>query len=265
MVSLKFVIPAAAAAMMSTTAFAADLGIPYQPPMVAEQPLSGWYLRGDIGVGMTGNYSLDYLPAPADVGDGFVFDQHSMADTVFYNAGIGYEFNNWLRFDFTGEYRDKTQINARGIYDTFTGQGDSYQGYLKSWVFLANGYIDLATWDCITPFIGAGIGSAYNTMSNLVDSGIGTTGYGLGRNSSNWSPAYAFYAGLDYSVSQNFKVELAYRYLSYGSVTDTVDCACGGPSDSYKFDHLSSQDLMLGFRWLLSPGATPAMPIETKG
>ena len=36
---------------------------------------------------------------------------------------------------------------------------DTYQGYLKSWVFLANAFVDLGTWECFTPFVGAGVGA----------------------------------------------------------------------------------------------------------
>jgi hypothetical protein len=32
------------------------------------------------------------------------------------------------------------------------------QGNISSAVFLANGYVDLGTWWCFTPFIGAGVG-----------------------------------------------------------------------------------------------------------
>jgi opacity protein-like surface antigen len=272
MFSVKTLLTAAVAAMISTAAFGADLPQPppiYQP--VAEPCCAGgWYLRGDVGVGITNKFSLTYLPSPPDVGNGFVFDQHSEADTTFYDIGLGYEINNWLRFDVTATYRDRTQINARGVYNPITGQGDAYQGYLKSWVFLANGYIDLGTWNCLTPFIGAGVGTAYNQMADLVDMGIGTTGAGFGRNSTNWSLAYAFYAGVDYAVTQNFSVELAYRYLNYGSVTDTVDCIGGCHPDSYKFGNLSSNDLMLGMRWRF-PAATgiivptPPPPISTRG
>ena len=42
-----------------------------------------------------------------------------MGDTTFFMAGIGYEWNNWLRFDVTGGYRSKP-VNALGIY-TFGG------------------------------------------------------------------------------------------------------------------------------------------------
>ncbi len=259
MVSVRLLISTTAAALVSTAALAADMPQPppYQPVVVVAQPEGAWYLRGDIGIGVTNQFDITYEPSPPDVGNGFAFDQHSWADTAFFDVGAGYEWNNWLRFDFTAGYRNRTQVNARGIYNPATGQGDSYQGYLRSWIFLANAYIDLGTWDCLTPFIGAGVGGAYNQMADLVDQGIGTTGAGFGRNSTNWSPAYAFYAGLDYDVTKNFIVELSYRYLNYGSVTDTVDCVGGCSPDSYKFSNLSSNDFMLGMRW--------RFPIDTGG
>lgn len=237
------------AAMATGTAQAADYQqpMPQQPVMVQPQEPENWYLRGYVGVGMN-NFTLDYLPNPANVGNGFAFDQHSIADTTFIGYGIGYEWNNWLRFDFTGEYRSKTQINARGTYNVL-GQGDAYQGYLKSWVFLANAFVDLGTWNCFTPYVGLGIGGAYNTMADLVDMGIGQTGAGFGRGSSEWHTAWAIYAGLAYNVSKTLKVDLSYRYLNYGSVTDTVDCIGSCNPDSYRFGNLHSQDIMLGLRW----------------
>ncbi len=57
------------------------------------------------------------------------------------------------------------------------------------------------------------------------------------------------YAGLSYDLSKSLKVDLAYRYLNYGSVTDTIDCIGGCIPDSYKFGNLSSHDIMLGLRW----------------
>jgi opacity protein-like surface antigen len=255
---LKALTLAAMLAIACGSARAADypqpIPQPQPPPVVYQQPVveefsSGWYLRGDIGIGINSSYAIDYLPSPADVGNGFSFDQHSMADTFFIGTGVGYEWNNWLRFDATGEYRARTQINARGVYNQVTGEGDAYQGYLKSWVFLANAYVDLGTWNCFTPFVGVGIGAAHNQMADLVDMGIGTTGAGFGRNSSEWHPAWALHAGVAYNVTKNFKIELAYRYLNYGSVTDTVDCIGGCIPDSYKFSKLYSNDIKLGFRW----------------
>jgi len=247
----------------ASTARAAD----YSPPVYVEPPVivNNWYLRGYIGVGINPTYSIEYLPAPANVGNGFAFDHITNADTPFIGGGVGYEFNNWLRFDGTAEYRARTLVNARGIYDPVTATGDSYQGYLKSWVFLANAYVDLGTWNCFTPFVGAGVGAAYNTLSDFTDMGIGTTGFGFGRNTSEWHPAWALHAGVAYNVSKNLKVELAYRYLNLGSITDTVDCYGGCTPDSYKLGKLHSNDILFGLRWTCCDVPPPPPLVRSKG
>jgi opacity protein-like surface antigen len=262
---LKISTLAAIVSLAASAAHAADMPLPPPTPQAADS----WYLRGYVGVGMSGTPSLDYLPAPANVGNGFVFDQHSMGDTTFIGLGAGYEWNSWLRFDVSGEYRGKTQVNARGVYDPVLGLGDSYQGYIKSWVFLVNGFVDLGTWNCFTPFVGAGVGGAYNQLADFVDMGIGTTGAGLGRNTAEWHMAYALYAGVGYAVSKNLKVDLSYRYLNYGSITDTIDCIGGCIPDSYKFGNLYSHDFMLGLRWTCcevdQPRYFPPPPLHSKG
>jgi len=251
-------------------ASAADYSPP--PPVIVQPPppqecCDNWYLRGDVGIGMNGNYDLEYQPSPANVGNGFAFEHADFSDAYILGLGVGYNVNNWLRVDATGEYRSKARVYALGIYDQVTGQGDEYQGYLKSWIFLANAYIDLGTWDCFTPFIGAGIGGAYNTLSDFTDTGFGTTGRGYGRNSSDWSLAWALHAGVSYNVNQNLKIELSYRYLNYGSVTDTVDCIGGCNADSYKFSDLHSNDIRIGLRWTCCevPLAPPPPPLRSRG
>jgi opacity protein-like surface antigen len=272
MVSVKSLICVGTAVMISSAAYAADLVAPppamqYQPPAVVPEQ-SAWYLRGDIGIGMeTSNLLFEQNPLNSS---NFAFDHSSMADTMFIGGGIGYEFNNWLRFDVTAEYRARTQVNAFGQY-TFGGGtfGDQYQGYLNSLVLLGNAYVDLGTWWCLTPFIGAGIGGAYNSVVDFTDIGIGTSGAGIGPNSGSWSPAWAAYAGLAYNVTDNFKVELTYRYLNMGSVSDSINCIGGCNPDTYQWKSLSSQDIMIGFRWLLQPTATPVVmpqpPLATRG
>jgi opacity protein-like surface antigen len=268
MVRVNLCIYAAAAAMVSTTAFAADMPqlpppqpqLAYQPPlMIMQQPEGAWYLRGDIGIGITNQVDFVFIQNPLNVSN-FAIQHSSMADTVFFDAGVGYEFNNWLRFDFTAEYRTKSAINAFGTY-TFGGGtfGDQYNAFLKSDVFLANAYIDFGTWNCLTPFIGFGIGGAYNTFSDLTDIGIGTSGNGIGTDASQFNFAWALHAGLDYNVTQNFVVELAYRYLSYGSVSDQIFCQGGCAPDTYKLQNLTSQDFLLGVRWRFPIETAPIM------
>jgi len=272
MVSVALFIRAAAAALISSTAFAADMPQPlpqpqiqYQPiPVVMEQPAGAWYLRGDIGVGITNDVDFVFLQNPLNNSD-FSISHAAMADTVFFDAGVGYEFNNWLRFDVTAQYRSKSAVNAFGTYTLpqpgggIGVFGDQYMAFLKSVVFLANAYVDLGTWNCLTPFVGFGIGGAWNQFDDLVDLGIGTSGNGIGTNASQLNFAWALHAGLAYNVTQNFTMELAYTYLNYGSVTDQILCQGGCIPDSYKLQNLTSQDFMLGMRWRFQPEPVPVM------
>jgi len=90
-----------------------------------------------------------------------------------------------------------------------------------------------------------------------------------GGNPTETHLAWALHAGISYAVTQNFTVELAYRYLNYGSITDTVNCIGGCHPDSYKFNDLTSNDIMLGMRWRFPPTGfvAPAPPaaISTRG
>ncbi len=182
---LKFFAFTAVALIVATAAQAADFAPPPPPPPVQHFG-GGWYLRGQVGVGMLKGDQVEYIKNPANFND-FAFEQSDIGDTVFVGGGVGYEFNRWLRFDATAEYRSKARVKAFGSY-TFGGGtfGDAYDGYIKSWLFLANAYVDLGTWNCLTPFVGAGIGGAYNTLADFTDIGIGTSGRGIGRDSSEW-------------------------------------------------------------------------------
>lgn len=247
-----------------SAAKAADYSQPLPPPPVIVQPVpqfaSGWYLRGNVGVGINGQADLAYEKNPANTND-FKIEHNSIGDAFFIGGGVGYEFNNWLRFDATAEYRSKSRVYAFGSYTSGGGTFlDTYEGNLSSWLFLANAYVDLGTWNCFTPFVGAGIGGAYNTLHDFTDIGIPSTGRGFGRNPSEWNLAWALYAGVAYEVTKNFKVELTYRYLNYGSITDTVDCVGGCNPDSYRFGNLTSNDIMLGLRWTCCDVAPPPPP-----
>ena len=267
MLSVRLTIPVLAFAAMAVTgtARAADYSQPLPPPqpVYIQQPQidvvsSSWYLRGDIGVSAQRNYQLEYLRNPLNTVD-FNFVHKSSSDSYFIGGGVGYEFNNWLRFDATAEYRAKQRVYAFGQYSFGGGTFlDTYEGYISSWVFLANAYVDLGTWNCFTPFVGFGVGGARVTMNNLSDINPSLAGYGIGRNPSEWNFAWALHAGVAYNVSKTFKVELAYRYLNMGSITDTIDCANTCNPDSYKFSKLSSHDVKLGFRWLCCDVETPA-------
>jgi opacity protein-like surface antigen len=287
MVSVRLFITAAATSMLTTAAFAADMAVPpapYQqppmvyapPPVVAPQPLGGWYLRGDVGVGMQSFSSFNFTQTNPN----FVWPsswsivQKDLGDTTTFGGGVGYEFNNWFRVDVTAEYRDKAAFKTIGSYTNFCAGGgtcfDVTQGNLASTVVMANAYVDLGTWWCLTPYIGAGLGGAYNRTTGVTDNGInsdGTSGFGFTTSdASQWSLAWNAQAGVTYNVTNAFKVDLNVRYLRLGSpITSTVYCqntpSC--PGAYYSLTDTSSWDFRVGLRWLLQPDPVPVSPMPT--
>ena len=251
---------AAALVLAASAAHAADYPQPPPPPppMYAPPPpcCDDWYLRGFVGVGLNAGNRAEFIQNPANSSD-FGFDSTSYSDNMFIGGGVGYAWNNWLRFEATAEYRAKSRVYAIGHYTTGGFHLDTYEGNLKSWLFLANAFVDLGTWNCFTPFVGAGIGAAYNTLADFSDVNPSVAGFGFGRNPSEWHLAWALYAGLSYEVTKNFNIDLTYRYLNYGSITDTVDCFGGCNADSFKFKDLYSNDIMLGLRWTCCDLAPP--------
>jgi opacity protein-like surface antigen len=276
-------------ALASTAAVAADLGAPQlRGPYIAPEPIvdtGGWYLRGDIGVGAQNFKSFDFTQTNANTGAvwpaSWRIDQKDVKSATFIGGGIGYQWNSWLRFDVTGEYRQDVKFKAAGSYIQFGGNGvdrafDLYDGDHSAVVALANVYFDLGTWWCLTPFIGAGVGGAYHRISSLSDVGLnasplGASAFGFANADHNtWSFAWAAHAGLAYSVTPNVKLELAYRYLSMGNaVTSEVLCGAtgcgtgGGPRAFYTLKDFTSNDVRIGMRWLLQPEA-PA-PLMRRG
>ena len=284
--SLKVAMLAGAAiAAAFTSASAADL-----PPVMQARPMvpvqveefGGWYLRGDIGIGAQKFKTFEHHqtniatagPWPAT----WTIDQVDMKDTFFIGGGVGYQWNSWMRFDVTSEYRADVKFKAAGSYVNFPNPTlgrafDVYDGDHSAVVVMANAYIDLGTWMCLTPFVGAGIGGAYHRTAALSDIGLNANGLGASafgyadKDKTNWSLAWQVTAGVAYSVTNNFKVEMAYRYLNMGSA-DTAEILCGasgcgtggGPRAYYTLGDIDSHDFKLGMRWMLTPEAPAYMP-----
>jgi opacity protein-like surface antigen len=275
--SVKFLVAAGAASLLSSAALAADMPsiMPAPQPYYAPPPVQeygGWYLRGDIG--MTNTTGKLFAPAYNDASTLSVSQLgHGFTGGTSYGLGIGYQFNNWFRGDITGEYRSKVSFGGTDFANIagLGGISDVYSGGYSSWVGLVNAYADLGTWWCLTPFVGAGVGVARNTFSGLEDLGsIPSPGVGSVNSASYFANgatktnlAWALHAGVAYKVNNNFTVELAYRYLDLGSgVTGTGSTFDGSVVNGrpFQFNNLVSQDVKLGVRWTCCDVEPPPPP-----
>ena len=278
MLVVRLAIPtlALAGVFVASAAHAADYSPPQQPPIVYQQPqievvASGWYLRGDIGFSnqqvrnlFTDSYSTVSGLQAIDRG----FDA-----APFFGLGLGYYFNDWLRFDVTGEYRGRANFHGLDIATRNDTGGlivDRYTGSKSEMTFMFNGYVDLGTWYNLTPFVGAGVGFSRNTISNFgdfstcVDASNGCGGSDAHADTvSKWNFAWALHAGLAYKVSKNFTVELAYRYIDLGNaVTGSLTTVDGAVFPNFEFQHLTSHDVKIGLRFNLDGFAEYSRPIQ---
>src|ERR1700675_4389567 len=107
--SVKSLVAAGAASLLSSMAFAADMPMITPPPPMYYAPpaqdFGGWYLRGDIG--MT-TQRASKISNPLDstlnvTGPSYVGTELSGAGS--FDLGVGSRLHNRLRAHTTGEYR----------------------------------------------------------------------------------------------------------------------------------------------------------------
>jgi opacity protein-like surface antigen len=263
-----FMVAGALAVAAPNLAYAADL-LPPPPPMepgvLPVADFGGWYLRGDVGLGIDQLSNLNSTFA-GPLPPGFAHDGNGLGNQAIIGGGFGYKLNSWFRADITGEYRTGSKYWG---YESYQPGGlfpspacpnicyDRYNASVSSAVFLANGYVDLGTWYGVTPFVGAGIGTSYNMLHALADVGIETGGYGIAPDRDAARLAWALMAGFSYSLTSNLKLELGYRYLDMGSVASSgIVCNSACTTESQSF-HMASQDIRLGLRYVFADVPPP--------
>jgi opacity protein-like surface antigen len=266
----------------TASAYAADLGLPPPPPLEYPAPCVGCtgpvYLKGFIGAA---NPNVGDINTELFQFNDFEVSHEDIKSTPFFGLGIGYQFNSWLRFDATGEYRGKSLFIAQDRYPggngtfsiasnsadgTFLPGTNEYTADIESWVGLANAYIDLGTYMCITPYVGGGIGLASVSVLGLKDVNVPNNGVAYGADHTETNFAWAVYGGLAYDVNPSVTLDLSYRYTDLGSASSGRVTAYDG-SSSYAgvdIDDITSHDVMLGVRWKLGHQPATPMPVAFK-
>ncbi len=238
MSGLKTMLAAGAlAAAAAASAQAADMpGLPPLAAPVGTAPLAdvgtGWYLRGDVG------YSWNQIDR-TDTAAGFVAPgNNDWSAGAVLGGGAGIRMYR-LRFDATFDIAPATAYTATSI------QPGDVTAKIAASTAMFNGYIDICNWRGVTPYVGAGIGASYLTISNYASSVVPPFSPPLEH--SRWNTAWALMAGLSYPVSPNVLVDIGYRYLSLGHAQTGFD-SFGG----LRLDNLSSQQIRIGARWVFN-------------
>jgi opacity protein-like surface antigen len=264
-------IAAAMIAASVSSALAADLPARVDPPPPPPPPpifFGGWYVRGDVGVGLNqiDNFQpilLPFNPAGGQAPPIGVLTK-SIGDSPLIGGGVGYQFTKWLRADLTGEYRGSANYRVVETYQQGCPVGlafclDTYTANVKTALFMGNLYFDLGTWYGVTPYVGGGVGVAFHRLESLIDIGLGQ-GFAPDRSQDNF--AWAAMAGVAYSITPNLKIDVGYRYIDMGRITSapivcTQVTGCFFETHSYRAD---SHDIRIGFRYsFIDPVVAPAL------
>jgi opacity protein-like surface antigen len=255
---------AAALMTMSTAAgFAAD--IIEEPPVIEPEVIvaaGGWYLRGDLGMSnqqLHGGLSNELF----DTVDTLEFlDEGHFSSAPTFQVGVGYQWNEWMRFDATAQYRGKSEFSALDRYEvvddgdptTWDGAND-YSAKKSEWLLLANAYVDLGTFSGITPYVGGGLGMSRNTISDFRDVNTPNNGVAYGNGHSQWEFAWALHTGVAMDVTERMSFDLGYSYINMGDAASDDVVAFDGTNNvknPMKFEEITSHDLKFGLRYKLN-------------
>lgn len=215
-------------------------------PMPTAASRAAWYVRGDVGYASFDDTSM----LEAGRFDLFATDIESSWSV---GGGIGRYFSKNIRGDLTWDHRFESDVTGR----TGSGSGSALAGGTRHFgmtsdVFLANVYYDLDNTSRVTPYIGIGLGGAYNrTTSGTVSDPCGCTGLIAGGN--KWNMAAALMSGASFTVTDRLRLDAGYRFLyqgdaQTGAVTGT-GAAAGTSSSEIAMRDIWSHEFRLGVRY----------------
>ncbi len=223
---------------------------------------SGFYLRGDLGYsGWTGDGtpSLRAFDTIAGTSDTASFDDTRFGKPFSGSLGVGYQFNDMVRADLTGEYFGG-DYDASGQADfACAGEaigtncaGDARADY-RAIGLMANAYVDMGTVAGFTPYLGAGLGvtrldwSDVSLRTECVAGAVACSGAAPATQSLNgensWRFTYALMAGVSYDITEDLKLDLNYRY----SQIDDGDMFNGTDLEGFD-DGLARHEIRAGLR-----------------
>lgn len=194
----------------------------------------GFYVRGDLGASLSRNTGGSVVN-----GDGFEGD---LGNSVLVEAGVGYQLPYNLRADLTVGYRPGFKVSSR---ETTSGVSVTADADVRTWAVMANAYYDIATGTAFTPYVGVGLGVAFNRINDT------TYRFGAAQFSENGHSktnfAWSVQAGVAYAVTQNVKLDAGYRYIDLGEF-ETGGSSTVGPVPRVKGD-VRAHELKVAVRY----------------
>jgi opacity protein-like surface antigen/outer membrane protein OmpA-like peptidoglycan-associated protein len=223
-------------------------------PSMASADDAGWYVRGNVGYGISNNLDM----TGALVGD--VEGEGNVAGSL----GIGYDFgNNW-----------RLELDGAQLWDDLgaISEASNSAANVRYTTGMLNALYDFDEFGAWAPYVGAGIGLAKTSLHAAAHSFPNATpGFPQVNNpacpnfdtcaftDSDSGVAWQLIAGLGYGITDNLTWDTQYRYLNASK--GDFDGLGAGAAASTTLERTGAHMLMTGFRY--SFGATPPPPPPT--
>lgn len=118
-----------------------------------------------------------------------------------------------------------------------------------------NAFYDLGQWNRVVPYVGAGVGLAYNKTGSVTFTGnpaLINSIEGDGR----WSLAWSLSAGIGWQLSDRAILDIGYRYLDMGKAESGSVDNLGFVNPTVRIDDLAAHEFKIGLRYHFG-GASP--------
>lgn len=165
-------------------------------------------------------------------------DQYVFGGAIGYNWAAAFKIpiRSELEYMYRGNMLkyDADNATSGGATATFSSKVTSIQ------TLMANFFYDINTGTAFTPYVGAGVGLAW--IETKFSSNFAGWAGDTKKTASNL--AWNVGAGLGYSITDNFILDLGYRYVSFGDAKDAGDARY-----SQKFKNLGAHEALLGLRF----------------
>ncbi len=256
-------------------------GTPVPAPMPIPETFN-WYIRADIGLGLSNTPSISEsglvfgaADSIAPFGSSSSWFNPDFETFVTYGLGVGYYVTPRWRVDVTFDVRSQAQIRANGSYTytqfdlppavaVATPTGNIVNGSMSESVTirgaagLFNVYYDLTDRGRFTPYVGAGLGFVINevnrrhaTTETVLDAAtlavVGSRGAIGSDVEHSVSVAAMLTAGFSYTLWTSTVFDLNYRYMYLGG--SNVGIQVNGANSRLDIGDLHEHQLRAGLRW----------------
>ncbi|MHA3103304.1 outer membrane protein [Acinetobacter sp. ANC 3791] len=226
------------------------------------------YVSAKFGVSSVSNYdnksSFTYKTLATSKSETSSVKLSDDSKTVFtgniaYGVNFAPAYNVPVRLEVEYAYHDKAALHASASGSPVLSVGSlnidniNYKHDLTLQSYMLNGYYDFTNHSRFTPYLSAGVGLAHTKLKTgaVLTSSTAIIEDGIGSNTKSHI-ALGVGAGFAYEISPKLHLDLGYRYLNGGNITNRLHYINKSTSDTVEVENkvkVDAHDVTLGLRY----------------